>query len=86
MLAAEALSSSTARSPPTGATSTAPSRLPRGHPHPVGAGADRQAAQLWFELGGLLEEIGAADEAMDAYRRAAASTGLTVRRSTRTQV
>ena len=50
------------------------------------AGADRQAAQLWFELGGLLEEIGAADEAMDAYRRAAASTGLTVRRSTRTQV
>ena len=50
----------------------------------TGIGADRNAAQLWFELGGLLEEIGAADEAMDAYRRAAASTGLTVRRTART--
>jgi tetratricopeptide (TPR) repeat protein len=44
-------------------------------------GADRGAAQLWFELGGLLEEIGATDEARDAYRRAAASTGLTDRRA-----
>jgi len=45
--------------------------------------ADREAAQLWFELGGLLDDIGAADEARDAYRRAAASTGLTSRRGTR---
>ena len=41
-----------------------------------GIGADRGAAQLWFELGGLLEEVGQTDEARDAYRRAAASTGL----------
>ena len=47
----------------------------------TGMGADRGAAQLWFELGGLLEEIGAGDEARDAYRRAAASTGLTPRRA-----
>lgn len=40
------------------------------------AGADRHAAQLWFDLGGLLEEIGEADLALDAFRRAAASTGL----------
>jgi tetratricopeptide (TPR) repeat protein len=50
------------------------------------AGSDRNAAQLWFELGGLLEEIGAATEAMDAYRRAAASTGLTPRIASRTTV
>ena len=47
----------------------------------TGIGADRTAAQLWFELGGLLEEVGAGDEALDAYRRAAASTGLTTRRA-----
>ncbi|GAA5149159.1 hypothetical protein GCM10023340_24040 [Nocardioides marinquilinus] len=40
-------------------------------------GADRGAAQLWFELGGLLQEHGAVSEALDAFRRAAASTGLT---------
>lgn len=45
-----------------------------------GAGADRGAAQLWFELGGLLEELGDGDASRDAYRRAAASTGLTMRR------
>jgi tetratricopeptide (TPR) repeat protein len=45
----------------------------------TGIGSDRNAAQLWFELGGLLEEVGASDEARDAYRRAAASTGLTPR-------
>ncbi len=45
----------------------------------TGIGADRGAAQLWFELGGLLEGVGAGDEARDAYRRAAASTGLTPR-------
>jgi len=42
----------------------------------TGLGADRDAAQLWFELAGLLEGIGAHDEARNAYRSAAASTGL----------
>ncbi len=42
-----------------------------------GAGADREAAQLWFELANLLREYGAVDEAMEAFRRAGVSTGLT---------
>ncbi|HEX2892769.1 MAG TPA: helix-turn-helix domain-containing protein [Marmoricola sp.] len=42
-------------------------------------GADRRAAELWFELGGLLQDVGEAAAALDAYRRAAASTGLTPR-------
>lgn len=42
-------------------------------------GADRAAAQLWFDLGNLLETAGNAEGARDAYRRAAASTGLTHR-------
>lgn len=42
-----------------------------------GVGADRGAAQLWFELGGLLQQHGQNDEAMAAYKSAAASTGLT---------
>jgi tetratricopeptide (TPR) repeat protein len=46
-----------------------------------GVGADRGAAELWFELGGLLDDIGEPDDARDAYRRAAASTGLTARTS-----
>lgn len=41
-----------------------------------GADADRAAAQLWFELGGLLRSVGEADAALDAFERAAASTGL----------
>jgi tetratricopeptide (TPR) repeat protein len=44
----------------------------------TGIGADRSAAQLWFDLAGLLEEVGHLDEARDAYRSAAASTGLQV--------
>lgn len=40
------------------------------------AGADKHAAQLWFDLGGLLERVGESDLALDAFRRAAASTGL----------
>jgi tetratricopeptide (TPR) repeat protein len=44
-----------------------------------GAGADRLAAELWFELGGLLQDVGEHAAALDAYRRAAASTGLTPR-------
>lgn len=42
-----------------------------------GVGADRQAAQLWFELANLLREHGAVDEAIEAFRRAGTSTGLT---------
>lgn len=42
-----------------------------------GVGADRQSAQLWFELANLLREHGALDEAIEAYRRAGTSTGLT---------
>jgi len=44
-----------------------------------GVGADRRTAELWFELGGLLQDVGEAAAALDAYRRAAASTGLTPR-------
>lgn len=44
-------------------------------------GADRSAAQLWFDLADLLDQVGLADEARDAYRRAAASTGLRARTS-----
>ena len=47
-----------------------------------GVGADRMAAELWFELGGLLQDVGEQAAALDAYRRAAASTGLTPRVST----
>lgn len=40
------------------------------------AGSDRGVAELWFELGALLEEHGMLTEAMQAFRSAAASTGL----------
>ncbi|KRF13772.1 hypothetical protein ASG90_13105 [Nocardioides sp. Soil797] len=42
----------------------------------TGVGADRSAAQLWFELANLLEEAGDVESALAAYRSAAASTGL----------
>ena len=42
----------------------------------TGVGADRDAAQLWFELADLLEDVGDVEAARDAYRSAAASTGL----------
>jgi tetratricopeptide (TPR) repeat protein len=42
----------------------------------TGIGSDRNAAQLWFELAGLLEEIGDLGTARTAYRSAAASVGL----------
>jgi tetratricopeptide (TPR) repeat protein len=41
-----------------------------------GAGADREAAQLWFDLGVRLKQIGEVEAALDAFQRAAASTGL----------
>ena len=43
-----------------------------------GVGADRSAAQLWFELAHLLEGIGEPASALDAYRRAGAASGLVV--------
>jgi tetratricopeptide (TPR) repeat protein len=48
-------------------------------------GADRGAAQLWFDLAGLLEQVGQAEAARDAYKRAAASTGLRARTTTPTR-
>ena len=42
-------------------------------------GADRDAADLWFELAGLLEAVGQLDAARAAYKSAAASTGLRAR-------
>ncbi|HEX3706510.1 MAG TPA: helix-turn-helix domain-containing protein [Mycobacteriales bacterium] len=44
----------------------------------TGVGQDRQAAQLWLELGAQLELLGDADTARDAYRRAAVATGLRI--------
>jgi len=48
----------------------------------TGIGADRGAAQLWFELAGLLEGVGDFDTARLAYRSAAASAGLRSRQTT----
>jgi tetratricopeptide (TPR) repeat protein len=42
----------------------------------TGEGADQDAAQLWFDLADLLEDVGDLDAARDAYRSAAASAGL----------
>lgn len=42
----------------------------------AGDSMDRQTAQLWLDLAGLLESVGMAAEALDAYRRSAASTGM----------
>lgn len=47
-------------------------------------GADRVAAQLWFELADLLQGVGLVEAAADAYRRAAASTGLRARTASAT--
>jgi tetratricopeptide (TPR) repeat protein len=40
------------------------------------AAADREAAQLWLELGVSLDEAGETEAARDAYRSAAAASGL----------
>jgi len=42
-------------------------------------GSDRAAAERWFELGALWEAVGDAEASRDAYRSAAASTGLQLR-------
>ena len=42
----------------------------------TGIGADRDAAQLWFELADLFEQAGDIEASRDAYRSAAAASGL----------
>ena len=42
----------------------------------TGVGSDRAAAEMWFELAGLLEEVNEFDAARDAYRSAAAASGI----------
>jgi tetratricopeptide (TPR) repeat protein len=49
-------------------------------------GADRGAAQLWFNLAGLLEDVGEMDAAREAYKSAASSVGLLSRITTRVLV
>ena len=44
-----------------------------------GIGADQAAAQLWFDLADLFSGVGMDEAALDAYRRAAVSTGLRAR-------
>jgi tetratricopeptide (TPR) repeat protein len=46
-----------------------------------GVGADRSAADLWYEIGSLWDDLGDLDAARDAYRRAAVSSGLRTRGS-----
>jgi tetratricopeptide (TPR) repeat protein len=50
------------------------------------AGGDLDAAQLWFDLADLLEDVGDLDAAREAYRSAAASTGLRSRAKARVSV
>ena len=45
----------------------------------TGVGADREAAQVWFEIGTLSAQAGLVAESADAFQRAAASAGLTSR-------
>ncbi len=49
-----------------------------------GIGADQGAAQLWFDLADLLHGVGLHEDALDAYRRAAVSSGLRARIATTT--
>lgn len=42
----------------------------------AGEAMDRHTAQLWLDLASLLESVGLSAEALDAYRRSAASTGM----------
>ena len=47
-------------------------------------GADRDAAQLWFELADLFEGVGESAAALEAYRSAAAASGLRARPNSKT--
>jgi tetratricopeptide (TPR) repeat protein len=42
----------------------------------TGSGADRDAAQLWYELGEIYRGLGDSEPAADAFRRAGAAQGL----------
>jgi tetratricopeptide (TPR) repeat protein len=42
-------------------------------------GSDREAAEMWFELAGLLEDVNELDAAREAYRSAASASGITSR-------
>lgn len=45
----------------------------------TGVGADREAAQVWFEIGTLASQAGLVAESADAFQRAASSAGLVAR-------
>ncbi|MDO9457036.1 helix-turn-helix domain-containing protein [Nocardioides sp.] len=77
MLSAEALTVLGQIAATRGEVDTAVGRFQRALVVLEGVGADREAAQLWFELANLLREYGAVDQAMEAFRKAGASTGLT---------
>lgn len=49
--------------------------------HLTAVGSDRGAAQLWLELGALLDAAGDSEAARDAYLSAAVSTGLRIPQS-----
>jgi tetratricopeptide (TPR) repeat protein len=49
----------------------------------TGVGADRDAGQLWLELGALLESVGEVEASRDAYRSAAVAAGLHARHTVR---
>jgi tetratricopeptide (TPR) repeat protein len=49
----------------------------------TGVGADRDAGQLWLELGALLESVGDVEASRDAYRSAAVAAGLHARHTVR---
>jgi len=51
----------------------------RGAASLTGAGADRDAATLWFDLANLLSEVGETEAALDAFRSAGASGGFRVK-------
>lgn len=59
-----------------GERATAREKLTRAVHILTGIGADRRAAELWFELGTILESTGDTAGALDAFRRAAASSGV----------
>jgi Flp pilus assembly protein TadD len=52
----------------------------------TGIGADRSVAELWYELGACLDDLGLVSEARDAFRRAAAATGIQLHPGTRSGV
>ena len=62
-----------------GATDLAAASYQEAVLHLSAIGADQDAAQLWFDLADLLHGVGLDEAALDAYRRAAVSSGLRAR-------